>query len=585
MPFDRFTIEQIAGDLLPSATDDQRIATAFHRNTMNNTEGGTDDEEFRVLAVVDRINTTMQVWMGTTIGCAQCHTHKYEPITQNEYYQFFALFNQTEDSDKDDNRPTMPSPLAAEEQQQAAIEKELRDVEQHVATEIAQYDSQQLAGQTEWEQAEKAKDEKAKQRLALKLRNILKKSPSERSAADQKDIRAAYIEWGLPEARGALDPLHARRAELSKQQSELKRQIAKIPIMRELAADKRRKTHIHVRGSFLDKGEEVTANTPAAFGLLSDEAEHNRLAVAQWLVDRDNPLTARVAVNRHWEQMFGTGLVETSEDFGSQGTLPSNPQLLDWLAVEFMEGGWSMKKLCRLIVTSATYRQSSRMMPESIERDPNNRLLARGPRFRLPAEMIRDQALAASGLLSGKMYGRSVMPPQPEGLWSITYSDDKWVTSEGEDRYRRGLYTFWRRTNPYPSMVTMDATSREVCTVRRIRTNTPLAALVTLNDPVYVEAAQALAWRMIEAGGQDVRAAIEHGVRRVLSRPAEQRELDRLGKLFESELAHYERRAEEAKQMAASYIDAPQGADLSRLAAWTVVANVLLNLDEALTKE
>ena len=305
----------------------------------------------------------------------------------------------------------------------------------------------------------------------------------------------------------------------------------------------------------------------------------NRLGLARWLVDENNPLVARVAVNRLWEQMFGRGLVETSEDFGTQGAPPSHPELLDWLATEFVAKGWSQKAIIREIVLSATYRQSSVVQPQLAERDPYNRLLARGPRVRMEAEMIRDVALAASGLLSPKMFGPSVFPLQPDGIWNQPYSSDKWATSPGEDRYRRSLYTFWRRTSPYPSFMTFDATSREFCTVRRVRTNTPLQALTLLNDPASFEAARALAKRMTAvAGGPRARAAA--GVKLVLSRDAASAELDRLVAMYEQELTHYRTRADAAALVAGGVDEDP--ADLS---AWTIVANVLLNLDEAVTKE
>lgn len=471
MPFDRFTIEQLAGDLLPGATRRQRIATAFHRNTMQNDEGGTDDEEFRVAAVVDRVNVTMQAWMGVTMGCCQCHSHKYDPLAHREYYEVFAFFNQTADADKDDASPTM-------------------------------------------------------------------------------------------RVRGA-----------------------KLPVLEELPEDKMRATRVFVRGSFLSPAEEVQPNTPAAFAPMPDDAPRNRLGFAKWLVDRENPLTARVAVNRHWEQFFGAGIVLTSEDFGSQGMLPTHPELLDWLAVELMDEGWSLKRLARLIVTSATYRQSSRTTAEKLAGDPENRLLSRGPRHRLSAEQIRDQALAAAGLLSAKLHGPSVMPPQPEGLWLMVYNDDKWATSEGEDRYRRGLYTFWRRTTPYPSAMALDATSRETCTIRRVMTNTPVAAFALLNDPVFIEAAQGLARRMMEQNDEDAAGRAAYGFRRVVARKPSSKEVARLVELFESRRAHFAQDPVAAKAMATDPIGpAPEGYDMVDLAAWTVVANVMLNLDEALCK-
>jgi hypothetical protein len=474
MPFDQFTAEQIAGDLLEDPTEQQIIATAMHRNTMQNDEGGTDNEEYRVAAVIDRVNTTMQVWMGTTFGCCQCHTHKYDPFAHREYYELLAFFNQTEDADLDDESPTMS-----------------------------------------------------------------------RESGD------------LP--------------------------FKGMPILRELPLEKRRITHVFTRGSFLSPAEEVSADTPEAFPALPADAPRNRLGLAQWLVDRRNPLTARVLANRLWEQLMGAGLVLTSEDFGSQGALPSHPELLDCLAVELMDHGWSLKHLIKTIAMSATYRQSSIASPEKRERDPENRWLSRGPRHRLSAEQIRDQALTAAGLLSRKMYGPSVMPPQPEGVWAVVYNDDAWKTSEGEDRYRRGLYTFWRRTSPYPSAMALDATSRETCTIRRIRTNTPVAAFALLNDPVYVEAAQALARQIVKHDGSNPRAAVDYGFRRVLARVPTEAEVDRLTALFEQQRERYSQDVGAAKKMATDLLGpAEEGTDLAALAAWTVVSNVLLNLDETL---
>ena len=516
LPYDQFSIEQLAGDLLPEPTLDQLLATAFHRNTMTNTEGGTDDEEFRHAAVVDRINTTVQVWMGLTMGCAQCHTHKYDPISNEEYYRVFAIFNQTEDNDQPDNRPTLATPTAAQTRQLNALKRQIA--------------------------ALKAKDKQA---------NI------------EKTLKA----------------LQAKLAALEKR-------VPTTPIMRELPADKRRENHVFERGSFLSPGKRVTPGVIAAFGPLPAGSEPNRLAFARWLFSPQNPLTARVAANRHWEQLFGAGLVETSEDFGSQGTPPSHPALLDWLAVEFVQRGWSMKQFAKLIVTSAAYRQSSQATSAKIARDPKNRLLSRGARFRLSAEQIRDQALAVSGLLSSKRLGRSVRPPQPKsGLGAAFGSSLDWEPSDGEDRYRRGLYTLWRRVSPYPSMMALDASNRSVCTIRRIRTNTPVGAFVTLNDPVFVEAAQALARQMLAAGGDSPAAIASYGFRRVLARLPAPGELQRLVALYELELKHYGNDAEAAIQMATDpFGPLSEGVDVAPAAAWTVVANVLLNLDETLTR-
>ncbi len=520
MAFDQFTVAQLAGDLLPAADDDTLIATAFHRNTMTNSEGGTDDEEFRSAAIVDRVNTTMQVWMGLTMGCAQCHDHKYDPISQAEYYQFFALLNNTEDADRGDESPTLTTFTQGQEFARERLERELA-AQEEIVNQRAHPDS-----------PERKKLAELRQKLT--------------------DIK------GIP-----------------------------TPILRELSGEKRRQTHIHVRGNFLIKGAEVRPGTPALFPPLPTGAQPDRLALARWLVSPQNPLTARVVVNRFWEQLFGTGLVDTSEDFGRQGNLPSHPDLLDYLATELIAHQWDTKWLVRAIVTSATYRQSAEVSPELAQRDPQNRLLARGPRFRLGAEMIRDQALAVSGLLSDKMHGPSVQPPRPNlGLRAAFGGSTDWQTSAGEDRYRRGLYTSWRRTTPYPSMTTFDAPSREFCTVKRIRTNTPLQALVTLNDPVFVETAQALARRIVaEAPGQSVAERVAYGFRLCLLRAPQEAEVQRLVALYEQAYERFQQRPEQAKLLASEPLGAvPASVDVAELASWTVVGNVLLNLDEVLAR-
>jgi len=496
MPFDQFTIEQIAGDLLEHPTKDQIIATGFHRNTMQNEEGGTDDEEYRVAAVIDRVNTTMQVWMAATMGCCQCHSHKYDPFAQREYYQLFAFFNQSADADRNDGYPVLAT----------------------------------------WMNEKKAR----------------KKKPN-------------------------------------------RSDVGQMPIMQELPPDQQRTTHLLIRGSFLSPGETVHASTPTVFPALSNDMPRNRLSLAKWLVDRRNPLTARVAANREWEQFFSRGIVLTSEDFGSQGTLPTHPELLDWLAMELMDGNWSLKHLAKTIVMSAAYRQSSQTSPDKLQKDPDNQLVSRGPRERLTAEQIRDQALAVSGLLSRKIGGPSVMPPQPDGMWQMVYSDERWITSAGEDRYRRGLYTFWRRTSPYPTAMALDATSHETCTIRRVPTNTPIAAFALLNDPVYIEAAQTLAGRIMQHGEPDSTARATFAFRQVLARPPAAEEVQRLVDLFELERQHYAADTEAAKKLitlgsggaekdATEKSDKPAAEKPAELAAWTVVSNVLLNLDETLNK-
>ncbi len=381
-----------------------------------------------------------------------------------------------------------------------------------------------------------------------------------------------------------LEPLRKEKSQLEKKLSEMK-PYTTVPVMRELPEDKRRVTKVQVRGNYLSTTDEVTAGTPIAFHALPDDRPPNRMALAEWLVDKANPLTPRVIANRHWEQIFGIGIVGTSEEFGSQGELPSHPELLDWLAVELRDNGWDLKALLKLMVTSAAYRQSSVTTEALIEADPQNRLLARGPRFRISAEMVRDQALDVSGLLSTKMYGMPVNPPQPElGLKAAFGSATDWKTSEGEDKYRRGIYTTWRRSSPYPSMAQFDAPNREVCTVRRIRTNTPLQALVTLNDPVYVEAAQALARQMMSAG-QSPQQRIEFGLRHCLIRDPQPEETERLVRLVENATKQFAANPEQAMKLATLPIGPlPEGSDAAETAAWTVVGNVILNLDEMYMK-
>jgi hypothetical protein len=428
MPLDQFTLEQLAGDLLPNATEPQIIATAFHRNTMSNDEGGTDNEEFRVAAVKDRVDTTIQVWMGLTMGCAKCHSHKYDPISNEEYYRLYALFNQTQDADLPDDSPKLSKPTPEQTKAVAEATKKLNELRDQLA---------KASG----------KD--------LKDKDLEREDPT----TDKPEI--AKLKAEVKSARNAVKAANE--------------QIVAIPIMRELPTAKQRITKIHNRGNFLDQTTPVTPAVLAEFGKLPEGTPPNRIGLAKWLVNRDNPLTPRVWANRVWSRLFGIGIVETEEDFGALGTPPSNPKLLDLLAAEYRDGGWSLKKLIKFIVMSDTYRQASETTPELHEADPRNVLASRGARYRLSAEVVRDSALTVSGLLSKKMGGPPVMPPQPAGLWRSTYSAKSWIDAEGEERHRRGLYTYLKRTTPYPSFITFDGGSGEVCQIRRIRTNTPLA--------------------------------------------------------------------------------------------------------------
>jgi hypothetical protein len=587
-PFDRFTIEQIAGDLLPDPTEEDRVATGFHRNTMTNNEGGTDDEEFRNAAVVDRVNTTMAVWMGTSMACAQCHHHKFDPFSQQEYFRLFAIFNNTEDADRSDEAPVKRLYTPAQKQELAAAQAESWEIDQKFKNTTPESLEQQALWEREfplqliWQSAlglysrPLTKEEETVQ-YANPTPLILELIQSPR--AHTEDQQTLLSQWYRAHVAPELKPEQDRYAELQRKIDDIKPNT--VPMMYELASDKRRKTHVQLRGNFLALGEEVTEAVPAVFQPLPQDATPDRLALARWLVDQDNPLTARVLANRFWEQIFGIGIVRTSEDFGSQGDLPTNPELLDWLATEFVSSGWDVKALLKSIVTSAAYCQSSRVSPELWERDPDNVLLARGPRFRMTAEEVRDQALFVSGLLSRKMYGPPVRPPQPSSGLSAAFGGSlDWKTSEGEDRYRRALYVEWRRTNPYPSMATFDAPNREVCALHRPRSNTPLQALVTLNDPVYVEAARALGSRMMRAAGS-TEAKTTYGFRLCLGRQPGERELKPLVGFHDTAQAEYAKDREKAKQLA---IDAARpeldDADVIELAAWTAVGNVLLNLDE-----
>ncbi|MGE4182544.1 MAG: DUF1553 domain-containing protein, partial [Limisphaerales bacterium] len=904
LPFDQFTIEQLAGDLLDNPTEEQLKATAFHRNTMTNSEGGTSDEEFRNVAVVDRVNTTFAVWMGTSMACAQCHTHKYDPISQKEYFELFAFLNNTADADRPDEAPVL-----------TFDSEEVRDRKAKLSSEIAELDSRFRAshpdlreaalrwaglfptdlrwrtprpvgmtaksgaeltvlgddsilvstkgtnvvlsdvytvelpvetastitglrlealaheslerrgpglggdfavrevrarilpvpnqagpptrfirverpgsgglrlaevqafsggenvaiagtatqnatrgdavanravdGRTDageasgtvaltgedagawweldlgrvspierivlWHAAEKNPGWDALRVVAFdERRQLVWEKPAGRKSSNQRDLAldltgprdvefvnasadsndekldealvatdsprsARYRKPGGLEkgwsAGGATGRDHAlflatagaveipRGATLSvsiQQKASVDRRMLgrfrvsvtgesraaeyvdtppsirtvlaldgngfggkeaeatvvdyfvrevapefgkererylailrerdglkplTVPILRELAGTERRTTKIQLRGNFLTTTDEVTEGVPAVWPPLPEDAPRNRLTLARWLMSDENPLTARVVANRFWEQIFGHGIVRTSEEFGSQGEPPVNQALLDWLACELRDGGWDVKRFLKLLVTSAAYRQSSRVTPEALEKDPDNRLVSRGPRFRMSAEMVRDQALAAAGLLSERMYGPSVRPPRPNlDLRAAFGGNLDWQPSPGEDRYRRGIYTEWRRTSPYPSMATFDAPSREVCTLRRSRSNTPLQALVTLNDPVFVEAAQGLARRMC-AAGKSPESRLARGFEWVLSREPSSREISELTSLAAETRETFAADPKRAAAMAGEGKGvALEGVDAADLASWTVVANVLLNLDETLMK-
>ena len=900
MPFDRFTIDQLAGDLLPNPTDDQLIATAFHRNTMTQNEGGTNDEEFRVAAIVDRVNTTMAVWMGTTMACAQCHTHKYDPITHHEYYAFYDFLNQTADADKKDEAPLHSFYTEAQKAERTAVQSELDSLQKTFAqpgpevwkglatweqslplsdiwtaikpTRVSstaktafdidasgkvfaaegsgktdtysvelplkagrveglrlealanerlpkngpghangnfvlsqvraewipddaqpptarfvriekisdKYDFLALAevqvfsgetniamkgtakqnstfvGQPEdksearlaidgntdgnsaktksvsitaggddqwweldlgaekpvdrivlwkrtdkgqgtsiqelkitlldasrgsvWEATHKKKEFATREEVTVSGRRELQfrtafadtsqsgfnpadvvaaKSANDkgwamaghtgadhsltvlplaaletsssgrllvklsqtskyaghtlgafrlsttadarvsklsaippavlaalsvpekgRTAAQTKTLRDHYTSEVAPELKSE----RQRRLALEKQLASIK--PVTIPIMKEVPADQKRESHVQLRGDWQSLGDKVSADTPAAFPPLPPKAERNRLTLAKWLVSRDNPLTARVMVNRLWESIFGVGIVQTSEEFGSQGELPVHPELLDWLAAEFMDSGWDVQHMLRLMLTSRAYRQDSATPAELNQRDPDNRLLARGPRFRPTGELLRDQALAVSGLLSTKIGGPPVRPLAPKlGLKAAFGRANDWITSEGEDRHRRSIYTEVMRNSPYASFMTFDGVNREVCTIRRNRTNTPLQAFVTLNDPVFIETNQAMARRLVREGGPTIQSRLRHAFQLCVARDPSAQEAATLTQLFNASLQQFKADPAAAEKMATDPLGpAPEGTDLPELAAWATVANVIMNLDEFLMR-
>lgn len=493
LPFDRFTVEQLAGDLLPDAGEAQRIATGFHRNTPLNQEGGIDVEQFRIDSVIDRVGTTGTVWLGLTVGCAQCHDHKFDPITQKEFYRMFAFFNNQEE-------PTMK--VSDPSRDEAKLAAAVREAEQALAIFLDQRASALQQWETTLTKAETAK-------LSGPVKTALRKPAAKRNVTERALLFAA--------GPGATDKAFKALQKKAKDAADLRDGGPTTLVLKELA--KPRKTHLLTAGDFTRPAEEVA---PGVLGTLhafkTDQGSVDRLDLARWIVSKDNPVTARVIANRVWQAYFGRGLVETENDFGSQGTSPSHPELLDWLAVELVERGWSLKSLHRTIVLTRAYRRDSANRADLIEKDPDNRLLARQTRLRLDAELVRDSALLASGLLTHKVGGPPVYPPIPEGVMSLGQVKRAWNTSQGPDRTRRGLYTFTYRVTPPPAFAVFDAPDGLSTCTRRNRSNTPLQALTLLNDPAYFEAAQALA-KVIEKEG------LATAFRRCTSRAPEAAEL------------------------------------------------------------
>ncbi|MFM2094420.1 MAG: hypothetical protein RIS70_1544, partial [Planctomycetota bacterium] len=767
--FDQFTIEQLAGDLLPDPTTSQRIASGFNRNHMINFEGGAIPQEYHTAYIIDRVNTTGTVFLGLTVACVQCHDHKYDPISQREYYQLFAFFHNVPENGLDGSKGNAsPMLRVASKTQQAELDRfaaAIRDLEKKLTDPHEELDRAQKAWESSpasqtipWKPLENAQasseggatikimddqsflvsgtnpgtdqytvsgtiklqritgirlelltdpsltnqgpgrsvngnvvltdlrlaasesgaalqpqplrqatadfsqkdydvalaiddnpqsgwaihpevgkphaaafnlskplEGKSLQiQLVMKyhsphgqhqagrfrvtvtdaenpridttipenIRQILARAAADRSADDQGALRGYYRTQVASTGRAWV----AEIAKLKQDQAAIERAIPTAMVMQEM--EKPRDTFVLTRGQYDKPGERVSAAVPAFLPPLPEGAPSNRLGLAKWLVAPSHPLMARVTVNRLWQSVFGVGIVKTAEDFGSQGELPTHPELLDWLAVEFRTGDsvlgspWNVKQFVKMLVTSATYRQSSTVNPDLVARDPENRLLARGPRFRLSAEFIRDQALAVSGLLDQRIGGHSVSPYQPPGIWEelASRADGKnWTAQEysqshGIDLYRRTMYTFWKRTAPPPTLVTFDAPDRETCIVRRPRTNTPLQALILMNDPTYVEASRKLGERIMREGGKSTDERIAFAFRVVLGRRPQARERDVLEQVYQKQRALYAETESAANLLKVGEAPADANLDAQELAAWSMVASVLLNLDETVTK-
>jgi cytochrome c553 len=548
MPFSRFTIEQLAGDLLPAATVDQKIATGFHRNTMINEEGGTDREQFRVESVVDRVNTTGTVWLGLTVGCAQCHDHKYDPVSQRDYYRLFAFFNSADE-------PRLELATADDLKRRDEL---IRPVHEEF-----------LRLRTEWERNLTSENRARLPQIVQEALDI----PEAKRTPEQKDaVGNAYRSTEVGEAVEK-----DRDAKLKKIEKD--RRITTTLVMQERKAP--RTTNVMIRGDFLRKGVAVAPGVPEVLPQPARSA--NRLDLAQWLVDAGNPLTPRVTVNRIWQQYFGVGLVETENDFGLQGTPPSHPELLDWLSLELIARKWSLKEFHRLIANSATYRQASRHRSDLAEADPRNRLLGRQNRVRVEAEVVRDAALAVSGLLSRTVGGPPVFPPQPAGVDAFTQARKNWLASVGPDRFRRALYTHFWRSAPFPALTVFDAPEGNATCTRRNRSNTPLQALTLANDAAFVELAQGLGARIIKEGGADDAARARYAFRLCLSREATADEAKRLEELAGAMRTDFAKDASGATAVAGTMM--PRGGDVALHAAWTTAARALMNLDEFITRE
>lgn len=602
MPFDRFTIEQMAGDLLPKATSQQIIATGFHRCNVTTSEGGSIDAEWIFRNAVDRAATTMEVYLAMTGGCAVCHDHKFDPITAKDFYSMYAFFYSIDGPAMDGNAlltaPTLKTPTSAQEKKLAELNAQLAKMQGELGekAKTLKYvdpadlppEATKFAGDTTRSyKAWRAKVMKDNKGLPKEIVALIKQPKLD--DAGQTKLRDYYLQNVCAETKPVFDALTKQVAMLTKERDGLNNAIPGSFIFKDLA--KPREAFVMMRGQYNKPGDKVEPNTPSFLPPLTKKAGEraNRLDLAKWLVAPENPLTSRVAVNRFWQQFLGTGLVKSSGDFGVQGDLPSHPELLDWLAIHFRESGWDVKALVRLMLTSQTFRQSAKVTPDLFRRDPENRLYARGPRFRLDAEQIRDNALAVSGLMVLDLGGRGVRPYQPAKIWepvaftgsnTMTYVQDK-----GAGLYRRSIYTFIKRTAPHPYMSNFDAPNRESSCSRRERSNTPLQALQLMNDVQHFEAARKLAERMLADGGKTPAERIRFGYRTVLSREPEAIEMEIVAQAFDRFFERYQKDPESAAKVV-RVGESPVRAGLAEpeLAAYTLVANLLLNLDETVMR-
>lgn len=572
VPYDQFTIDQLAGDLRPDATLEQKLATGFNRNHMFNAEGGRIPEETRVENVMDRTETTGTVWLGLTVGCARCHDHKFDPLTNREYYQLYAYFNNTSESGAGRGGATEPN-LDVSNPEDRKADSEIAARMRQLAAEVDRRENELFPPR----EKKKIPTGPEFEGLPTDVLQALTVEPEKRSSKELQVMTAQFKSKPdyaklLAQLKGAVE---------AREKSRAKRPV--VMVMDDLATP--RATFMLAKGAYDKPGEKVTPGVPASLSQPPKNAPNNRLGLAEWIVDPKHPLTSRVTVNRYWQAFFGMGLVKTADDFGVQGELPSHPELLDWLATEFIASKWDVKKLHRLVVTSAAYRQSSKVSPKLVERDPENRLLARGPRYRLPSWMLRDQALAIGGLLVEKLGGPPVKPYQPEGIWEeATFGKKSYVQDHGDALYRRSLYIFWRRIVG-PTMF-FDVSARQVCTVKTIRTNTPLHALTTLNDVTYVEAARAFGERMLKDGGKKSDDQIAWAFQRATARKPTKDEARTLAATLATLRKQYAAEpAAAAELLKAGESKRDESLDAVDHAAATALCLMILNLDEVLTKQ